>query len=389
MKIITLLLIPVSLFAQSNVDQIVSQIEKNNITLSALRKTTDAQKLGNKRGITLPDPVVGYNYLWGTPAPMGNRQDINIKQTMDFPTAYRYKNQISELRNEQAELEYRHQQKAMLLQARNMCIDLIYLNALQAEYRVRVAHAQQMAQAYKRKLDAGDVSLPMYNKAQLAWLNLSQKAGQLESDRTYLQSELTRMNGGIAIELSDSSFSPLTLPADFEQWYAGAARNNPMLNRLKQESEISQKQIRLNKALSLPRPEVGYMSEKVAGEQFRGVTLGFSIPLWENRNGVKYARANARATEATLADQKNQLYIQLKSLYQKATALQSRLNSYRTALSSVNRPDLTRKALEKGEISLTEYYTEMSVSYESIDQLIELQMTLYKSVSELNSYQLP
>jgi hypothetical protein len=41
------------------------------------------------------------------------------------------------------------------------------------------------------------------------------------------------------------------------------------------------------------------------------------------------------------------------------------------------------------EISLTEYYTEMSQFYKGVDQLIELEMTLYKSVSELNSYQLP
>ncbi len=34
-----------------------------------------------------------------------------------------------------------------------------------------------------------------------------------------------------------------------------------------------------------------HSEEGVVGEQFQGITVGISIPLWENKNSVKYAKA--------------------------------------------------------------------------------------------------
>ena len=383
---IVLLFLPVSLFAQNNVDKVLSQIENNNTTLSALRKSADAQKVGNKTGIFLKNPEVEFNYLWGTPSAIGNRTDFSIKQSFDFPTAYGYKNQMSDIKNEQTELEYRKQQKTVLLQARNICIDLIYTNALKSEYGKRLNHAQNIAKSYKLKFDAGDANVLEYNKAQLNLLNLSNKIELIEIDRTALLSELTRLNGGIAIELADSEIQSQIIPADFEQWYTQAEQSNPILNWLKQEIEISNKQVSLNKALALPKFQAGYMSETVVGQQFRGVSVGLSIPLWENKNTVKYAKANTIALEAVAADNKVQLYNQLKTLHSKAISLQSNVTDYRSKLQSFNSSDLLKKALDKGEISLIDYIMELSIYYENVNKMLELDRDMNKAVAELNRY---
>ena len=47
------LIIGSGLIAQNSVDHILTKIEKNNTTLSALRKNLDAEKIGNKTGIFL------------------------------------------------------------------------------------------------------------------------------------------------------------------------------------------------------------------------------------------------------------------------------------------------------------------------------------------------
>ena len=383
---IVLLFLPVSLFAQNNVDKVLSQIENNNTTLSALRKSADAQKVGNKTGIFLKNPEVEFNYLWGTPSAIGNRTDFSIKQSFDFPTAYGYKNQMSDIKNEQTELEYRKQQKTVLLQARNICIDLIYTNALKSEYGKRLNHAQNIAKSYKLKFDAGDANVLEYNKAQLNLLNLSNKIELIEIDRTALLSELTRLNGGIAIELADSEIQSQIIPADFEQWYTQAEQSNPILNWLKQEIEISNKQVSLNKALALPKFQAGYMSETVVGQQFRGVSVGLSIPLWENKNTVKYAKANTIALEAVAADNKVQLYNQLKTLHSKAISLQSNVTEYRSKLQSFNSSDLLKKALDKGEISLIDYIMELSIYYENVNKMLELEKELNKTVAEMNQF---
>jgi len=383
---IVLLFLPVSLFAQNNVDKVLSQIEKNNTTLSALRKSADAQKVGNKTAIFLKNPEVEFNYLWGNPSAIGNRTDFSIKQSFDFPTAYGYKNQISDIKNEQTELEYRKQQKTVLLQARNICIDLIYTNALKSEYGKRLNHAQNIAKSYKLKFDAGDANVLEYNKAQLNLLNLSNKIELLEIDRTALLSELTRLNGGIAIELADSEIQSQIIPTDFDQWYTQAEQSNPILNWLKQEIQISKKQVSLNKALSLPKVQAGYMSETVVGQQFRGISVGLSIPLWENKNTVKYSKANTIALEAVAADNKVQLYNQLKTLHSKAISLQSNVTEYSSKLQSFNSSDLLKKALDKGEISLIDYIMELSIYYENVNKMLELDRDMNKAVAELNCY---
>ncbi|KAA6308466.1 hypothetical protein EZS27_039873, partial [termite gut metagenome] len=76
-----------ALFAQNNIETILASIEKNNITLKALREETEAQKLANKTGIFLANPEVEFNYLWGNPNVTGNRTDVSIRQTFDIPTS--------------------------------------------------------------------------------------------------------------------------------------------------------------------------------------------------------------------------------------------------------------------------------------------------------------
>ncbi len=383
---IVLLFVPITIFAQNNVNHVLSQIEKNNTSLSALRKNTDANKIGNKTGISLQNPEVEFNYLWGNPSSIGNRNDFSIRQSFDFPTAYQFKSQISDIKNEQTELEYRKQQNELLLQARNICIDLIFVNAMQLEYGKRLSHAQNIAQSYKLKFEAGDANILEFNKAQLNLLNLSNKIDLLEIDRTALLSDLARMNGGVALEFTETEFQSPIIAVDFEQWYAQAEQSNPLLNWLKHEIEISRKQVSLSKALALPKIQAGYMSETIVGEQFRGISIGLSVPLWENKNTVKYAKANAIALEAVAADNKIQLYNQLKTLHNKAISLQSNVADYRSKLQLFNNTELIKKALDKGEISLIDYMMELSVYYENLNRMLEMEKEMNKAVAELNRY---
>ncbi len=384
---IVLLFLPVSLFAQNNVDEVMMQIEKNNTTLSAFRKSADAQKVGNKTGIFLQNPEIEFNYLWGNPSSIGNRTDFSIRQSFDFPTAYKFKNQISNFKNEQAELEYQKQKNELMFQAKNTCIELIYINALKMELSKQLNHAQSIAKSYKSKFDAGDANILEFNKAQLNLLNLSAKIELQDIERAALLSELTQMNGGVAIQFTDGEYQTPLIPTDFEQWYTQHEQNNPLLSWLRQELEISKKQVSLNKALSLPKVQAGYMSETVVGQRFRGMSVGLSIPLWENRNTVKYAKANAIALESVTADNKVQLYNQLKTLHRKAISLQSNVTEYRSKLQLFNSSDLLKKALDKGEISLIEYIMELSIYYENVNRMLELEKDMNKAVAELNRYQ--
>jgi outer membrane protein TolC len=374
-----------SLLAQNTIDSVLAQIERNNTTLSALQKRAEAGKIGNKTGIFIQNPEVEFDYLWGNDV-IGNRTDFSITQAFDFPTAYTFKNQISNIKNEQVELEYQKQRRNLLLEARLICNNLIYINALKSEILNRMSHAESIANSYKAKFDAGETNILEYNKAQLNLLNLSKEMESLTIERKALLGELSRLNAGVPIDITTNEFQTATISTDFEQWYLEAELSNPLLNWLKKEIEITEKQVSLSKAMSLPKLYAGYMSEYVVGQDFKGLTVGLSIPLWENKNTVKYAKANTVALEYMAIDNKVQLYNQLKVLHTKAIELQNSSTNYKSELQSFNNSELLKKALDKGEISLIDYILELSFYYESVRNLLELERDFNNTIAELNQY---
>lgn len=382
-----LLVMVFSLGAQNTIDAVLAEIEKNNTTLAALKKSAEAETLGNKTGIFIPNPEVEFNYLWGSPGNIGNRTDFSIKQSLDFPTAYRFKNQISDLKNEQIMFLYRKELYAVRLQAKLIYFDVVYYNALIAELTKRVTYARQIAQSYKSKFDVGETNILEYNKAQLNLLNASKTLESTEVERSARLAELTLLNGGIPLEIAESEFQPVILPAGFDQWISQAEQQNPMLAWIKSEIEISSKQEGLSKALGLPKLQAGYMSESVVGQQYQGVTVGVSVPLWENKNRMKYAKANSLALESVETDNKVQFYNHLKALYNKAAGLQQNVAGYREGLSQYYNTTFLKTALDKGEISLINYITEFSFYYESINNLLTTERDLNRVNAELNQFE--
>lgn len=380
------LLISTKLFPQNNIEKVIAEIEQNNTTLASLRKSADAELIGNKTGIFIHNPEVEFNYFLGSPTEIGNRTDFSVLQSFDFPSAYIYRKQISAYKDIQAELDYKKHRISILAKARHICNDLIYYNALKTELLKRISYSSNIAEAYYKMYLSGEVNIIDNNKAQLNLLNLRKEAESIEIERNVLLSELKNLNGGKNIEFSDSLFHKQLIPPNFDEWYIQLENNNPVLQWLEQEIIISQKTEKLNSALSLPKFETGYMSEKVVGELYRGLTVGISIPVFENKNMVKYAKAKTFAVESLKNDVKLQYYNELSTLHSKAVSLQSSIDELRSSISLYDNSPLLLKALENGEISLTEYLYELSIYYESYYKLLGFERELNNTVAELNKY---
>ncbi|MDR0796034.1 MAG: TolC family protein [Tannerella sp.] len=369
--------------AQSGYETVLQQIEANNTTLVALRQQTEAQKLGNRTGLTPANPEIEFNYLWGSPVAIGNRYDVRVTQTFDFPTAYAHRNRIAGLQNENAELSYKAERLNILLSAKQACIELVYYNALSREYAVRLQNAERIAQAYYLKLNSGETNALDNNKAQLNLTTVQAEIAQIEAERTALLLELKRLNGGKEIVFSNDVYPANTLPANFEDWYTTAESKSPVLQYVRGQIEIGQQQVKLNRAMGLPKFSTGYMSEKIVGEHFQGVTVGMSIPLWENKNRVREAKVQTQAAEAIFEDSKVQFYNRLQTLYFKAAALQQNAQRVRQSLVANNNEPLLKKALDAGEISLLNYLLEIEFYYNVINRVLEAERDFELAAAEL------
>ena len=387
-KSLVLLLFPFTVLAQSEIENVLLEIESNNTTLSAYKNLNEAQKLENKTGIFLENPEVGFNYLWGNPASMGKRHDFSVSQSFDFPTSYGIKRKIADAKNIQSDLDFELHRKSILFQAKTVCNQLIYLNALNAVLEKRAKHAGDIANAFSIKFENGEINIIENNKAQFNLLNTKKELESNQTEREALLARLTGLNGGKPVYFGQSTFPPVNLPVDFDSWFNTNETKNIYLQQAANEIGISEKQIKLSKALSLPKFSGGYMSESVVGESFNGVTVGMSIPLWENKNRVKLATAQQQVALEIANDKKIQSYNRLKGQYEKAKSLQKTLAGYREVLQVVNSTDLLKKALDAGELSLIEYLLEITLYYQTIDKFLSVESELNQLVSNLYFFEL-
>jgi outer membrane protein TolC len=151
---------------------------------------------------------------------------------------------------------------------------------------------------------------------------------------------------------------------------------------------IGNQQVKLNRALGLPKFSAGYISEKIVGEHFQGVTVGVSVPLWENKNRVKEAKAQVRAAESALEDNKVQFYNRLQSLYLKASAMQQSAQKVRQSLSAYSNEPLLKKALDAGEISLLNYLLEIEYYYDAMNRVLEAERDYELATAELSAVEM-
>lgn len=381
--IICCLIISASVHSQVDTDSVLNLVKENNLQLQALKKHIEAERAGNRTGLNPENPEFGFNYLWGSPAEIGVRTDISLTQTIDFPTSYVYRGQISGLKDEQLVFQYKQTEAEVLLKTRQLCYDLVYYNALQEEREKRLEHAEKIAKSYETQLNAGETGILEYNKSALNLVSLKNDISVIKIKQQALLTELSGLNGNKPVNFDQTAYPPISFSENFDTWYDTITLSYPQLNWLKKQVEVQEKQEQLNFALSLPKISTGYMSESVGGEDLRGLTLGVSIPLWADRNKVKYAKLKTEATREFTDEMEIHVYNRIKILHSTIIKLKQEMEEYSNKVQELTSTELLMFALEKGEINLIDYFNELKYYYESTDQLLEMERDLNKSYAEL------
>ncbi|MDR0661444.1 MAG: TolC family protein [Prevotellaceae bacterium] len=382
--ILTLTLcVAVTGYAQNGYEHILSEIEKNNTTLQALRRQAEALKLENETGIYLDNPEVELKRMFEGSSDEGALTEISVKQSFDFPSAYSHRSKIADGRNLVVDMEYQQSRKDILLEATMLCVNLTYRNILKKELEKRFAHAKGIADATRVRFNSGETDILERNKARLSLLSARKASEANEVERGAILSELARLNGGNSISAEPQSYFAYQLPSNFDEWFQRIKANNPILLAAAYNIELSKKQVKLNKAMSLPKLSAGYINERVGGNTRHGLSVGISVPLWQNKNTVKSAKIQTKALESAEVDTRLQFYNTLKLRYEKALGLHNLIDDYKKILSTINSDELLKKALDNGKLSLLSYLMELSIYYDAIDALLEAERDYQYAISEL------
>ena len=374
--------------AQSSVDEILKQIESNNPTLKAAAAQAEAQRLENRSGALPENPEFEFNYLWGADG-IGNRRDFSVTQAFDVATLTGMKSRQVAGQNELAALSYKSERLNVLLEAKQACIDLIYYNALKSELDTHLEQALTLVSSFEKRIQAGDASILDLNKAKVHLTTVRGQISQVDVEREALLSTLKSLNGGRGIVLEERSYAlDENLPADFEAWYTEASEKNPVLQYVRQEVAVDERQLSIDKTAWVPELTVGYMSELTTADKFRGVTVGVNIPLWSNSNKVKQSRAKIAASQSRKAAAEQQFYFDLLSMYNRAASLKANSELMRASLGETDSRDYLLSAQSKGEISMIEYLVETDQYYEALEQTLSAERDYHQALAQLNAVEL-
>ena len=139
----------------------------------------------------------------------------------------------------------------------------------------------------------------------------------------------------------------------------------------------------------MPGFELGYrLNTAAGGERFNGFLVGISIPLFSNRNYIKQAKAQTRYTEMQLESTSFTVESGLQQLYNQSIALKSSMDEYQDVLKSQNSLALLNKAIQSGQISMIEYFVDVTTYYQSMQNYLQLQNQYQKVMAQLYKYKL-
>ena len=373
--------------AQESIDEVLLLVEQASKELQAQRKLTEAQKLEAKTGNSLENPSVEFENLWRRPVP-GNNSEWTVTQPFDFPGAYAARNKIAKLKASLYDSEGAEFRQQLLLQAKELCIEIIYLRQQQILLGERLSNAQRLSSVYKQKLETGAANILETNKISVE-LIAAQTAANLNATtlKARLQ-QLSNLAGGEPVNFTATDYpaeSELPEYATLETLYM---EQSPELQRLADEHSVNLKTITLNKALALPKFEVGYRHNYGLEGRFNGLLVGMSIPMFENKNKVKAARAQSYFSDTKLQSAKLNSVTILKQLYEQAQTLRQSAESLQAVLRNQNNIELLNKALDAGQISVIEYFTEVSTLYQSRETLLQLEKDYRTATAQIYRYEL-
>lgn len=371
-----------------SVSVLLTEIEKNNIDLKTYTNLIESKRLAFESLNNLPDPQAGFYYM-----PFGNHNtekytELQVTQTVEFPTVYRIRGKIIDKESEKLKLDYGLKRQEILFKAKGYLISLIYLSNKKQIITGRLEQAQKLSSQIKILYEKEKIGILDFNKSKIALIQEQLKINQVENEIKENLLFLKTLNGGLAIINIPKSFTDSFNVPTLDSIISDKELNDPAFLLLKKNEEIAQSQIKLNKSQGLPNVTAGFNYQGVAGSNYVGVFTGVSIPIWSNRHKVNEAKVNYTYQQSsTLMVTNTQQTIIAKQLSEFNNLLNS-YHEYSTALSGINDQTLLLKAYELGKLSFIEYYAELQFYQKAEDTQIEIEYQLHQLRNEIFKYQL-
>ena len=376
-----------SVVAQMSIDEVLKSVQENNTQLKVQVQNESTQTASFNIGRELYNPDISVDYFVGSPSTAGNQTDIAISQPFDFPSTYKHKRNLFESQSAGTSIQTQIQKRDLMQQVKSICVELVYHEKLKNQLIQQKENIASILENFEQKLLKGDGNGLDVSKAKLQLMQVTSDIQEEITTINHLNQELTTLNGGKEIAFSDTSYFTNSNIPPLENLIQTAQSTNPTYNLNNQRQLIAQNQLTWSKSNSLPSFEAGYHYQGILGQTFHGVHFGFSIPLWENKNQIKYSKENILLSELNTMDYDNHFTSEMKREYQTFENYKDMLTQYNDFFSTAKNLDLLKKALDFGELKAIEYFNEVNFYNEFKIRYLKTEKDMHLTLVYLTKYE--
>ncbi|WP_295125110.1 CusA/CzcA family heavy metal efflux RND transporter [uncultured Chitinophaga sp.] len=307
-----------------------------------------------------------------------NDNNINISQSIPYPGVFRNRGLLSDARIEGARKNLAVDKNELTYQVRSAYGQLSYFRALQTLYQQQDSIFGSFKKAATLRYETGESNLLESTTAQTQYNEMRNQMEKNEADIRAYTAELQRLlNTSEEVSQPAQNFLPeIYLPDMIDS----ATQANPLIAQQKQQVEIADRTVRLERSLSAPDFTLGYFNQSLIGTQnvngtdvyygggkrFQGVQAGIAIPLFFKPYS---ARIKAAAIDKQVAaTQLNLSEVNLKGAFSQAyqeLLKNARSMSYYEKDALPNAALLLKQAqlaFQNGEIGYVEYLQSLRTS---------------------------
>ena len=370
-----------SLQAQ-NIADVLQSIERNNKELQAQLQLTEAAKMEVQTQNSLSDPTIDYSPFFAKGVDGVASSELVVSQEFDFPTLYAARRQSGKLQQEVLDRQQQAVRRSILLDAKNLCLDLIRLNQEKALLDARKKNADELLALFEKRLQEGDAGILEVNKIKMERMNVQTEVTQNNAaHRTALQS-LLAMNGNLPLEFTADTYPQIEKISDYNALYDEIMLTDADLLASDAAARAAAKEVSVNKQNWLPKLSVGYRRNTSLDEKSNGFLIGGSIPLFSNRKKVKIARAQEVGARLQLDNARLQAEATVQSRYNEVLQLQEAMKAYDVPLMHETL-DMLKQAVMAGQLSIIEYYVEVDGVYRNLQAYIQIENQYQKLMADI------
>lgn len=370
-----------SLQAQ-NIADVLQSIERNNKELQAQLQLAEAAKMEVQTQNSLSDPTIDYSPFFAKGVDGVASSELVVSQEFDFPTLYVARRQSGKLQQEVLDRQQQAVRRSILLDAKNLCLDLIRLNQEKALLDARKKNADELLTLFEKRLQEGDAGILEVNKIKMERMNVQTEVTQNNAaHRTALQS-LLAMNGNLPLEFTADTYPQIEKISDYNALYDEIMLTDADLLASDAAARAAAKEVSVNKQNWLPKLSVGYRRNTSLDEKSNGFLIGGSIPLFSNRKKVKIARAQEVGARLQLDNARLQAEATVQSRYNEVLQLQEAMKAYDVPLMHETL-DMLKQAVMAGQLSIIEYYVEVDGVYRNLQAYIQIENQYQKLMADI------